>query len=56
MLNRTSIIIARRLLTIRNVDRIIMMHEGRIVEEGTHEQLLHKQGVYRRLYEFQYTQ
>ena len=56
MLNRTSIIIAHRLSTIRNVDRIIVMHKGRIVEEGTHEQLLHNQGVYRRLYEYQYAQ
>jgi ATP-binding cassette subfamily B protein len=56
MLNRTSIIIAHRLSTIRNVDRIIVMHKGRIVEEGTHEQLLGQQGVYRRLYDFQYAQ
>ncbi len=56
MLNRTSIIIAHRLSTIRNVDRIIVMHKGRIVEQGTHEQLLDQQGVYRRLYDFQYAQ
>ena len=56
MLNRTSIIIAHRLSTIRNVDRIIVMHKGRIVEQGTHEQLLGQQGVYRRLYDFQYAQ
>src|SRR5436305_512389 len=56
MLNRTSIIIAHRLSTIRNVDRIIFMHKGRIVEQGTHEQLLGQQGVYRRLYDFQYAQ
>jgi ATP-binding cassette, subfamily B, multidrug efflux pump len=56
MLNRTSIIIAHRLSTIRDVDRIIVMHKGRIVEQGTHEQLLDQQGVYRRLYDFQYAQ
>src|SRR5215471_9251383 len=56
MLNRTSIIIAHRLSTIRNVDRIIVMHKGRIVEEGTHEELLDRHGIYRRLYDFQYAQ
>ena len=56
MLNRTSIIIAHRLSTIRNVDRIIVMHKGRIVEQGTHEQLLGQQGVYRKLYDFQHAQ
>jgi len=56
MLNRTSIIIAHRLSTIRNVDRIIVMHKGCIVEQGTHEELLNRQGVYRRLYDYQYAQ
>src|SRR5436305_4113379 len=56
MLNRTSIIIAHRLSTIRNVDRIIVLHKGRIVEEGSHEELLNRQGFYRKLYEFQYAQ
>ncbi|HYT35371.1 MAG TPA: ABC transporter ATP-binding protein [Ktedonobacteraceae bacterium] len=56
MTNRTSIVIAHRLSTIRDVDRIIVMHKGRIVEEGSHEELLNRQGVYRKLYEFQYAQ
>ena len=56
MTSRTSIIIAHRLSTIRNVDRIIVLHKGRIVEQGSHEELLHRQGVYRKLYEFQYAQ
>ena len=56
MLNRTSIVIAHRLSTIRNVDRIIVMHKGRIVEQGSHDELLHRQGMYKRLYEFQYAQ
>ena len=56
MLHRTSIIIAHRLSTIRNVDRIIVLHKGRIVEQGSHEELLNRQGFYRKLYEFQYAQ
>ncbi len=54
MRGRTSIIIAHRLSTIQNVDRIVVLHRGRIVEEGTHRQLLEGNGYYRRLYELQY--
>lgn len=51
---RTSIIIAHRLSTIQNVDRIIVMHKGRIVEEGTHRDLLARGGIYTKLYQLQY--
>jgi ATP-binding cassette subfamily B protein len=54
MKNRTSIIIAHRLFTIRHVDRILVLHKGRLVEEGTHDQLLDRRGLYHRLYQLQY--
>jgi len=51
---RTSIIIAHRLSTIQNVQRILVMHKGRLVEEGTHRELLARGGIYTKLYELQY--
>jgi ATP-binding cassette subfamily B protein len=54
MKGRTSIIIAHRLFTIRHVDRIIVLHKGKVVEQGNHEELLARQGYYHRLYELQY--
>jgi ABC-type multidrug transport system fused ATPase/permease subunit len=54
MEGRTSIVIAHRLSTIRYVDRIIVLHKGAICEEGTHEQLLARGGLYSRLYELQF--
>src|SRR5437764_1182295 len=54
MVGRTSIIIAHRLSTIQNVDRIIVLHKGRVAEIGTHKELLTQRGVYHRLYELQY--
>ncbi|HEX8270274.1 MAG TPA: ABC transporter ATP-binding protein [Flavobacterium sp.] len=49
MLNRTSIVIAHRLSTIQKADKIVVMQRGRIVEQGTHEQLIAIDGTYRKL-------
>jgi ABC-type multidrug transport system fused ATPase/permease subunit len=54
MSGRTSIVIAHRLSTIRFVDRIIVLHKGRIIEEGNHSELLKSGGHYSKLYELQY--
>ena len=51
--NRTAIIIAHRLSTIRNVDRIMVLKQGQLVEQGSHEQLLTKDGLYASLYKLQ---
>jgi len=55
MAGRTSLVIAHRLSTIRSADRILVFHHGEIREEGTHEQLIESNGLYRKLYELQYT-
>ena len=52
--NRTTFIIAHRLSTLRHVDRIVVLDGGRLVEEGTHEVLLARSGLYRTLYEAQF--
>lgn len=54
MANRTSVVIAHRLSTIVNANRIIVMNQGRIVEEGKHEELLKRNGRYAELYHMQF--
>jgi ATP-binding cassette subfamily B protein len=52
--NRTSFVIAHRLSTIRGADLIVVMEHGHIVEQGTHHELLEREGPYRRLYQSQF--
>ncbi len=51
---RTAIVVAHRLSTVQDADRILVLHRGRIVEEGTHAALLARGGLYARLYQLQY--
>ena len=52
--DRTALIIAHRLSTIQRADNILVIHHGHLVEEGNHQELLARDGLYRRLYELQY--
>jgi ATP-binding cassette subfamily B protein len=54
--NRTSLIIAHRLSTVREADRILVMQRGQIVEDGNHDELLRLNGLYARLYRRQFAQ
>ena len=56
MQNRTSIVIAHRLSTIENADRILVMDKGKIVESGTHKELLKLKGYYTKLYQKEFNE
>jgi subfamily B ATP-binding cassette protein MsbA len=52
--NRTTIIIAHRLSTVQKADKIVVLHQGQIVEQGTHQNLLDANGEYASLYKYQF--
>jgi len=52
--DRTSVIIAHRLSTIKHVDKILVLHKGELVEQGSHSELMELNGIYNRLYKLQY--
>ena len=54
MRGRTSLVIAHRLSTVKGADRILVLHHGRLVEQGSHGELLAREGLYRRLHELQF--
>jgi ATP-binding cassette, subfamily B, multidrug efflux pump len=54
MTGRTSFVIAHRLKTIENADKILVVHQGEVIEQGTHEKLMDKRGFYHELYAMQF--
>jgi ATP-binding cassette subfamily B protein len=54
LVGRTSLVIAHRLSTVQKADRILVLHKGELREEGTHQELLARRGIYHRLYLLQY--
>jgi len=55
MQDRTTIVIAHRLTTIHRADKIVVLDRGRVVDTGTHDQLMLRGGIYRDLYELQFS-
>ena len=51
----TMLVVAHRLSTIQHADNIILLSKGKIIEQGTHQELLHQKGRYHQLYTLQYT-
>ena len=56
MKGRTSIVIAHRLSTIREADLIIVLHQGKLLEQGTHDELLQNDGLYAALHNLQFAE
>ncbi len=54
MANRTALVVAHRLSTIKNADKIVVMERGNVMESGSHEQLIEQSGVYKMLYDIQF--
>ena len=53
--DRTALVVAHRLSTIKTADRILVLKKGNVVEEGTHEELIRKGGLYKKYYDIQFS-